>query len=163
MAQVPRYSPEHGQIITICTEVAKVMFLQASVCPWRGVCLSACWDTPPEQTPPGADTPGADTPQSRHPPGADTPLGADTPQEQTPPQSRHPPRADTPKEQTSPPGRDGHCCGWYASYWNAFLFRYMSEFARISKFFGMSIVKLSRTRSHVILTVTYWNLISTEP
>ena len=21
-----------------------------------------------------------------------------------------------------PPGRDGYCCGWYASHWNAFLF-----------------------------------------
>ena len=48
-----------------------------------------------------------------HPPGADTP----------------PPRADTPREQTlphpgadTPPPRYGHCCGRYASYWNAFLF-----------------------------------------
>ena len=84
--------------------------------------------TPREQTPP---PPKADTPGSRHPPGADTPLGADTPQEQTPPweqtppKSRHPPGADTPlgvdtpREQT--PSRDGHCCGRYASYWNAFL------------------------------------------
>ena len=67
-----------------------------------GVCLSACWDTPQEQTPPWEQTPppprrqppGADTPQSRHPPGADTPPKADTH-----PQSRHPPpppRADTP-------------------------------------------------------------------
>ena len=33
---------------------AKVIFSQACVCPQggRGVCLSACWDTPPEQTPP---------------------------------------------------------------------------------------------------------------
>ena len=82
------------------------MFLQASVCPPGGVCLSACWDTipqsrhPPEQTPP---PPGAD------PPGADTPREQTPPQEQTP-QSRHPSR------------RDGHCCGRYASYWNAFLF-----------------------------------------
>ena len=99
MAQVPRYSPEHGQIIIIRTEVAKVMFLQASVCPWGGICLSACWDTPPEQTPPGADTPGADTPQSR-PPQEQTP-----PSEQTPPRSRHPPRADTPQSRY-PQGAD---------------------------------------------------------
>ena len=86
--------------------------------------------TPPttrEQTPPrsryppggrhplGADRPGADTPQEQTTPErtstrADTPLGADTPQEQTPPRSSHP-----------PPPRDGHCCGRYASYWNAFL------------------------------------------
>ena len=107
-------------------------------------------DTPPQSRhprsrhPPGADTPPpradplsrhipqTDTPQSRHPPGsrhpgsrhprppleqtppttprADTPLGADTPWEQTPPRSRH----------LSP--RNGHCCGRYASCWNAFLY-----------------------------------------
>ena len=33
----------------------------------------------------------------------------------TPPSS-HPPRS------RHPPGTDGYCCGWYASYWNAFLF-----------------------------------------
>ena len=71
------------------------------------------------------------------------PLGVDTPQEQTPPGSRHPPRSRHPQEQTPPPppeqadsppphpsrdapGADtppppGHCCGLYASYWNAFL------------------------------------------
>ena len=27
-----------------------------------------------------------------------------------------------PPEQKPPPQRDGHCCGRYASYWNAFLF-----------------------------------------
>ena len=42
-------------LITVRNEVAKVMFLQVSVCPHGGggVCLSACWDT---------------TSQSRHPP-----------------------------------------------------------------------------------------------
>ena len=34
-----------------------------------------------------------------------------------PPRSRH-----HPPEQTPPPGRDGHCCGRYTSYWNAFSF-----------------------------------------
>ena len=71
-------------IVTVRNEVAKVMFLQASVCPQGGggVCLSACWDTtPPEQTPP-KQTPRSrhsPSPQSRHPPGADTPPGADNP------------------------------------------------------------------------------------
>ena len=62
---------------------------------------------PPEQTPPWEQTHPTG---SRHPPGADPP-GADTPREQTPP------------EQTPRPPRYGHCCGRYASYWNAFLFR----------------------------------------
>ena len=132
-------------IVTVCNEVVKVMFLQASVCPQGGRgCLPQCmvgyhtpppeqtplWEqTPPEQTPPRADPPGADTPpradtpREQTPPGADTPpqsrhpLGADTPREQTPPGSRHP-RADTPT-----PPRYSHCCGLYASYWNAFLFK----------------------------------------
>ena len=53
----------------------------------EGVCLSACWDTPP----------GAETPGSRHP-------REQTPPRQTAPRSRHhPPGADTtPQEQTSP-------------------------------------------------------------
>ena len=48
--------------------------------------------SPQEQAPPRAGP----TPWSRHPP------------EQRLPRSRHPPA-------------DGYCCGWYPSYWNAFL------------------------------------------
>ena len=56
-------------IFTVHNEVAKVMFLQASVCPHAGgVCLSACWDTTP---PP----PGADIPQEQTTPRTDTPPG----------------------------------------------------------------------------------------
>ena len=44
-----------------------------------------------------------------------------------PPGTRHPPGADppgpgTPPEQ--PPPADSYCCGRYASYWNAFLFKF---------------------------------------
>ena len=61
-------------------------------------------DTPQEQTPPEADTP---LPQKQ------TPLEADTPQEQTPLWE-----ADSGIRSTS---------GWYASYWNAFLFKFKKE------------------------------------
>ena len=64
---------------------------------------------PPRYTPPG---PG--TPHDRYPPGTRyiTPLGPGT----------SPPRAGTPTDQVHPPPpRYGHCCGRYASYWNAFL------------------------------------------
>ena len=119
---------------------AKVVFSQAcvknSVHGGEGVCLSACWDTPPgpgrssgtrppkeqtpqtRQTPPPdqADTPGADTApweQTPLPVVADTPLGADPPGSR-PPQTRQTPReADCSIRSTS---------GRYASYWNAFLF-----------------------------------------
>ena len=56
---------------------------------------------PPEQAP---------TPWSRHPPRAGTPL------------EQAPPGAGTNPEQAFPPA-DGYCCGRYASYWNAFLFK----------------------------------------
>ena len=80
-----------------------------------GVCLSAWWDTPPGQTSPGADAPREQTP----PPEQTYPL------EQTPPPGsrHHPPGVDTPQSTHPPsPPRDGHCCGRYGSYWNAFLF-----------------------------------------
>ena len=87
-------------------------------------------------TPPWADTPWTDTPLSRHSPGqtspgrhsqedtspwqtpllwADTPLWVNTPSRQTPPM------ADTPEADTPQTLTDGHCCGRYTSYWNAFL------------------------------------------
>ena len=91
----------------------------------------------------GIPPPGADSPSSRHQPGSRHPLEqtpplpqeqthpprADTPPEQTPNPQPHPPEqtppgADTPPEQT-PPGADSgirSMSGWYASYWNAFLF-----------------------------------------
>ena len=76
---------------------------------FTGVCLSTRGvsasvhagipHTPLEQTPPRADTPpGSRHPHSRHSPGVDIPPGAEP-----------------------PPKKDGHCCGWCASHWNAFL------------------------------------------
>ena len=78
---------------------AKVMFLQACVCP-RGGGVSASVHAGIPTPPPWADAPpppGADPPQSRHPPGPGSP----------------PPEADCSIRLTS---------GRYASYWNAFLF-----------------------------------------
>ena len=114
----------------------------------EGVCLSACWDTPPPRDqahpPPG---PGTHTPlTSHHPPRADTPPGPGTPPRtshhhpprdqahpprtrHTPPRTRHtPPRDQAPPHPRSrPPPREADCSirstsGRYASYWNAFLF-----------------------------------------
>ena len=58
-----------------------------SFCSQGGICLSACWDTSPQQTPPRPDTtPRPDTPpgtrpppSSRQPPGADPLPGKQTP------------------------------------------------------------------------------------
>ena len=139
------------------------MFLQACVCPHGGwtetpwtetlgllQCMLAYHthththtlgaDTPLEQTPPWSRHPLEQTPQSRHPPGqtppqeqtpqADTPL----PLEQTPPWSRHsPPEADNPPE-------NGHCCGRYASYWNAFLLTIKGQIFTLNLFIELFVV-----------------------
>ena len=74
----------------------------------RGVCLSACWHTtiPPQSRHP----PGADTPLEQTPAGPGAPLGADTPRSR-PPGTGHPPGpgtppgADTPPRNQAPPSR----------------------------------------------------------
>ena len=63
-------------LLPSATKLRRLCFYTC-VCVHRGVCLSACWDTPPQEQAP-------------------------------PPGSRHAPV-------------NGYCCGWYASYWNAFL------------------------------------------
>ena len=88
----------------------KLMFSQASVILFTGGVSAghppvrhppgrhSTGQTPTKQTATlGRHTPWADIPPGRHPLGRN-PLG------------RHPPPAD------------GYCSGWYASYWNAFLF-----------------------------------------
>ena len=92
---------------------------------------------PWKQTPSWGQTPTG----SRHPLWKQTPPGSrHHPWEQTPPWDQTPPDTRPPWKQTpqgagnSPPGGrqtpappplgDGHCCGWYASYWNAFLFNF---------------------------------------
>ena len=90
--------------------VAKVMFLQVSVCPQGGGCLPQCMLGC--QTPPGPGRPprpGRPTPTRQTPPDQ-----ADPPRtRQTPPRPGRPPReADSSIRSTS---------GRYASYWNAFL------------------------------------------
>ena len=67
-----------------------------------------------EQTPPSRHPPRETPPRTRHPPSRPPS------QEQTPPRPDTPPQSRTPREQTPPPPRYGHCCGRYASYWNAF-------------------------------------------
>ena len=62
-----------------------------------GVCLSACWDTPPPG-PPGSRPPGTRHPQDQAP----HPPGPGTPPHPTPDQAPHPPRPGTPPEQTPP-------------------------------------------------------------
>ena len=78
--RISHFAYNTNMVITVRNEVAKVIFLQAGVCPHGegSVCLNACWDTPPR-----ADTPqGADTPPSH--PGADTPLEQIHPRERRP-------------------------------------------------------------------------------
>ena len=63
--------------------------------------------------------------------GGCLPLGlgsVDTPRQTRVPPRRHPFPAG---RQPLPSGRhspDGHCSGWYASYWNAFLLKFIHKF-----------------------------------
>ena len=129
--------------ITVHNEVAKVMLLQASVCP-RGVCVCA-W-TWGEGLLPGGSALGVSAPGGSAPGGGGLLpvgllLGGLLPGGSAPRGvcsrgglfqggclllgwcllpgvvSQHALR------QRPPPGRDGHCCGRYASYWNAFLLK----------------------------------------
>ena len=91
---------------------------------FTGVCLSTGvgWGCLPQSMlgyhtpPPGPDTP----PWTRHPP----PWSRHHPWDQTPPWTDTPLEPDTIEQRPPPhpPTRYGHCCGRYASYWNAFLF-----------------------------------------
>ena len=69
----------------------------------------------------------------RPPPGTRHPLRTSPPPDQTPPRTRHPRDQappgrgtlrgpGTPQTRHPSGSRDGYCSGWYASYWNAFLF-----------------------------------------
>ena len=88
----------------------KVMFYKC-VCDsvHRGwwVCLSACWDTTPqEQTPsPGADPPEQASPKSKTPKSRHPPKSRHTPPRAHPPRAGTPPRADPPQEQAPPSQR----------------------------------------------------------
>ena len=119
----------------------------------RGVCLSACWETPqkgdpPEGDPPGrrhppeGGTPGKETPWKKTPlpqegdfPEGGTPLEGDPTGKETAPRRRHPPerrppRRRTPPEGGTPPGIRS-MSGRYASYWNALLFLFIFFHVRI--------------------------------
>ena len=91
---LPLASKIISNIITDRNEVAKVVFLKECVCPRGGGCL----------VPGGGLLLGGGV-CSR---GMSAPGGL---------LSQHALRQTPP-----PPGRDGHCCGRYASYWNSFLF-----------------------------------------
>ena len=110
---------ERVAIFTGCNEVAKDMFLHVCVCPHGGEYL--------DRYPPGPGTPPWDQVHPSwdhvHPPGTRyTPLDqVHPPGPGTSPWTRY-----TPLDQVHylPPQADGYCCGWYASYWNAFLYNY---------------------------------------
>ena len=78
-------------LLSSATKLRRLCFYTCLSVHRRGICLSACWDTPwdqalPKQTPPV----GPGTPQTRHPPRADTPQ-AQAPLEQTPSWNQTPP------------------------------------------------------------------------
>ena len=121
LAPPPRGNPGsatvYSLIITVCNEVAKVMFSQACVCPQGGVPgpgggVCSQGGLLPGGSPPGdawsqggAWSWGVSAPGGYLFRGMSVPRGVGI-------------SACT---EADPPGRDGYCCGRYASYWNAFL------------------------------------------
>ena len=83
-------------IFTACNEVAKVMFSQACVCPQGGAWYGGV------PGPGGVCLGGAWSQGVSGPRGVPGPRGC---------------LVETPNR------RNGYCCGRYASYWNAFLFK----------------------------------------
>ena len=101
-------APSHPRAILLPAAnevVAKVMFLQVSVCPrGEGVCLSACWDAIPLPQDQGDTHPGPGRPP---PDQADPPPGT----RQIPPgPGRHPPDQADP-----PPGKQTSAYGLRAA------------------------------------------------
>ena len=68
--------------------------------------------------PPPEQTPQTSPPETRHPPWEGAP-----PPEQAPLVANSPLWNSPPPGAAPPPPADGYCCGRYASYWNAFLFK----------------------------------------
>ena len=92
-------------VITVRNEVAKVMFLQACVCP------QGRSDLVPGRGGEGVCSRGVSAPEGVCSAGAVCSGGCLLCTEVAPP----------------PPGRDDYCCGRYASYWNAFLYSFTLE------------------------------------
>ena len=116
-------------LITVRNEVAKVMFLHLSVSHsvHRGVYL-LLGGVPAPKGVHAHPPPGSRYPPGRCTPLAGTPPGQVNPSRQVHPPGRHTPWAGTPPSKYTPQQvpllspADGYCCGWYASYWNAFLY-----------------------------------------
>ena len=109
----------HGLIFTVRNEVAKAMFLQAFVCP-RG--LSA----PGGVSALGVSAPGGCLLLGGVCSGGVSALGVSAG------------GGGGCLLCTEATGRDGHCCGRYASYWNAFLFFFilMQFLSKIGQIIG---------------------------
>ena len=104
------------KVITGCNEVAKVMFLQVSVCPQGGSGPGGVWSQEGVSGPRGVWSWGGVCSRDSLSTGEGVGIPAYT--------------------EATPPPRDSHCCGRYASYWNAFLFEivFKSLFCQVFSF-----------------------------
>ena len=120
-------------IITVRNEVAKVMFLQACVCPRGGWGVGGAWSqggclVPGRSALGGCLVSGGTWFQGCLVLGVCSREGSALGGWGVPGPRGSPPRgfvSEHALRQTplsgDPPGRDSYCCGQYASYWNAFL------------------------------------------
>ena len=97
-------------LVTVRSEVAKIMFLHVSVIMFTGGVSG--------QVPPWTRYPSP-PPGIRYTPPR---LGPGTPPGQGTPQTRYTPPDQVHEPGTGTPSGDRYCCRRYASYWNAFLF-----------------------------------------
>ena len=100
--------------------VAKVIFLQASVCPQGGLpqCMSGY--QPPRRRPSKKESPPRRrTPEEGEPPSP-SPKKENPPRRRTPPEGE-PPKKENPPRRRTPPESRRSMSSRYASYWNAFL------------------------------------------
>ena len=94
-----------------------------------------CWAEPPREADPSLE---ADSPLEANPPSE-----ADPTQRQTPPLEADPfPLDADPRVLTS---SGGHCSGWYASYWNAFLLEITSELLKSKNALGYLYYEVGKT------------------
>ena len=119
--------------------------------------------SPKAGIPPWGGTPRAGTSWPDTPPGQVHPQDQEHPPDQVHPLDQvHPPGRYTPRNryippQTPPPPADGYCCGWYASYWNAFLLYIIcpapASFSLLieSVFLGGKVTSLIRNAYQVII------------
>ena len=123
--------PQHLVFERISINMTLHAFLPSAIALEERLCLYTCLSATHSVRRGCTILPQAETPGGRHRPGQLSPGQTRPPPEQTPPEQTpkdRPPWAEPSPPRQTPLSGDGHCSGRYASYWNAFLFNYVTGF-----------------------------------